>query len=107
MQTKLSLFFSFCLGVAASLCCLPALLFLLFGFSFGIGAEFLTPYRPLLILLSLLCFALYFYFGILKCDCKNSCINSSKKLKLISGLFLFVILLVVLFYPEILGWLYG
>ncbi|MBD5166118.1 aryl sulfotransferase [Helicobacter sp.] len=104
MKAKLGLILSFCVGVAASLCCLPALLFLLFGFSFGIaGVEILAPYRLILSLLSLLCFILYFYFGILRCDCTKSC----KRKRGISGFLWLFVLLCILFYPEILGWFYA
>ncbi|RDU63418.1 MULTISPECIES: aryl sulfotransferase [Helicobacter] len=103
MKAKIGLIVSFSLGVLASICCLPALLFLLFGFSFGIaGVEFLAPYRLILSVLSCLCFVLYFYFGILKCDCAKTC----KRKKSVSGFFWLLVLFCILFYPEILGWFY-
>ncbi|MDE5925816.1 MAG: aryl sulfotransferase [Helicobacter sp.] len=103
MKAKLGLILSLCVGVVASICCLPALFFLLFGFSFGIaGVEFLAPYRLIFSVLSCLCFTLYLYFGILKCDCAKTC----KRKKGISGFLWLLVLLCILFYPEILGWVY-
>lgn len=98
---------AFLSALAATTCCLPALLFLLFGLSFGGMSflEYLTPFRIPLSLLSLIFLGLSWY----RYRRKNVvCCAARKQTKIISvyGL-IAIVLLALLTYPEWLGWWLG
>ena len=90
-------------AIGATLCCLPALLFLLFGtsFSFLSWTQNLYEYRTPLSVVAVICFVIsgvaLFYSNL-----------SYKKKKWILIYILFgVILLLLLTYPELLGEIYA
>ncbi|NLK65950.1 MAG: aryl sulfotransferase [Campylobacteraceae bacterium] len=100
---------AFTSAILATSCCLPALVFLLFGSSFAALSVFepLTKYRWVLSAISFLFFVLFVYFKFIK---KCSSCEITKKSKLKSAVMLFIAFLVfvfILFYPEILGWVYA
>ncbi|WP_418185323.1 aryl sulfotransferase [Aliarcobacter vitoriensis] len=89
-------------ALLSTLCCLPALLFLFFGITSGV-LVFLTTLEftrvPLAILaIMFFCFAIYNFRKKISCSC-------SKKDKIVQyiliGIF-FILILTLLFYPEIL-----
>ena len=93
-------------AVAATFCCLPALLFLIFGASFSIfsGAEALEGYRAPLSALALFCFALSAFFFFKK---SRACsLQSGRKKWILIYVLLGALLAFMLTYPEILGELY-
>lgn len=104
MQKKILLFFSYAFGFLATSCCLPPLVFLLFGFGISFSVtEALEPYRWYLSALAIGCFLLYSWY--FRKDCKQACkIDSKRK---IVYFILGICLGLVLFYPEILGWFYA
>lgn len=94
-------------ALAATLCCLPALLFLIFGASFSIfsGAEALEGYRAPLSALALFCFALSAFFFFKK---PRACsLQSGRKKWILIYVLLGALLAFMLTYPEILGGLYA
>ena len=94
-------------AVAATFCCLPALLFLIFGASFSIfsGAEALEGYRVPLSVLALFCFALSAFFFFKK---PRTCsLQSGRKKWILIYALLGALLAFMLTYPEILGGLYA
>ena len=94
-------------AVAATFCCLPALLFLIFGASFSIfsGAEALEGYRAPLSTLALFCFALSAFFFFKK---SRACsLQSRRKKWILIYVLLGALLAFMLTYPEILGGLYA
>ena len=94
-------------AVAATFCCLPALLFLIFGASFSIfsGAEALEGYRAPLSALALFCFALSAFFFFKK---PRACsLQSRRKKWILIYALLGALLAFMLTYPEILGGLYA
>ena len=94
-------------AVAATFCCLPALLFLIFGASFSIfsGAEALEGYRAPLSVLALFCFALSAFFFFKK---PRACsLQSRRKKWILIYALLGALLAFMLTYPEILGGLYA
>ena len=103
-KERIFLALAYLFSVLATLCCLPALMFLLFGFSFGIlGADLLSAYRvPLSVV------AVGFFVGYLwnfqKCK-KGICENKTKAR--IFQIFTGILLVFILFYPEIIGWFYA
>ena len=86
-------------AVLATTCCLPPLLFLLFGVSFGFlsFAESLSPFRIPLSLFSLL--ILWFSWRSYKAQCLTCNLQKRKVYAWIYATVLGVILLVLL-YPE-------
>lgn len=105
MRQALPLLLSLSSAFMATLCCLPALLFLLFGtsFSFLSFASNLYEYRILFTIISLVCFAFWAVF-VFKKD--KSCDIKFKKNKAYVLIFAFFVLNFILFYPEILGYFY-
>ena len=94
-------------AIGATLCCLPALLFLLFGtsFSFLSWTQNLYEYRVPLSIVAVICFVIS---GITLFYKPKSCNLSYKKKKWILIYILFgVILLLLLTYPELLGEIYA
>ena len=94
-------------AVAATFCCLPALLFLIFGASFSIfsGAEALEGYRVPLSALALFCFALSAFFFFKR---PRTCsLQSGRKKWILIYALLGALLAFMLTYPEILGELYA
>ena len=94
-------------AVAATFCCLPALLFLIFGASFSIfsGAEAFGDYRAPLSALALFCFALSAFFFFKK---PRACsLQSGRKKWILIYALLGALLAFMLTYPEILGGLYA
>ncbi|QCD52881.1 mercuric transporter MerT family protein [Campylobacter sp. RM16192] len=94
---------------AATLCCLPALVFLIFGATFSLlgseAIESLTALRPYFTALALICFVASGFYMFKKqksCDIKNR----SKKWVLIYIL-LAVFVIILLSYPEVLGAFYA
>ncbi|MGG7047881.1 MULTISPECIES: aryl sulfotransferase [unclassified Campylobacter] len=91
----------------ATLCCLPALLFVLFGtsFSFLSFLEPLSQYRTIFTMLSLVSFGVsifYIFFN------QNTCsLDSRRKRWYVIYALLGFLLVILLFYPEILGELYA
>ncbi len=103
-KEKIFLALAYIFGVVATLCCLPALLFLLFGFSFGfLGVEFLSAYRLPLSVVALGFFGAYLW-NFQRCK-KNLC--QSKVKAAIFQISCALLLVFVLFYPEILGVFYA
>lgn len=105
MRNKILLLFAYIFGGLATLCCLPPLIFLLFGLGISLSiGDALEPYRWYLSALAILCFLLYLkYF---QKTCKMQTCTRNPKLKwvhFILGFFLGAIL----FYPEFLGWFYA
>lgn len=94
-------------AVAATFCCLPALLFLLFGSSFGLLSVLapFEPYRPILTLVALVFFAVFVWARFFRKSCSLSARVSKRQVVLL--IVAFFALLVLLFYPEILGVLYN
>lgn len=84
----------------ATACCLPPLLFLLFGISFGFLSflEVLIPWRLPLSLLSL--FILYLSWRAYRQKC-STCKLSKQKNYLGFYIALLVVIIVILGYPEI------
>ena len=94
-------------AIAATFCCLPALLFLIFGASFSIfsGAEAFGDYRAPLSALALFCFALSAFFFFKK---PRACsLQSGRKKWILIYALLGALLAFMLTYPEILGGLYA
>lgn len=94
-------------AIGATLCCLPALLFLLFGtsFSFLSWTQNLYEYRIPLSIVAVICFVIS---GVALFYKPKSCNLSYKKKKWILIYILFgVILLLLLTYPELLGEIYA
>jgi len=99
--------FSVISAVAATLCCLPALVFLLFGASFAFLGVFepLGAYRAYFTVFAIVFFVLFsFYFFKKKVACP---IKKVRTRRLIFYIFLFLILVFLLSYPEILGSFYA
>ena len=95
-------------ALAATLCCLPALLFLLFGASFSLlsseAIESLTELRPYFTALAAICFAastFYFFKKPKSCDLANR-----RKKWIFIYVFLAVFVIILLSYPEVLGKIY-
>ncbi|WP_445142226.1 aryl sulfotransferase [Campylobacter sp.] len=93
----------------ATLCCLPALVFLIFGATFSLlsseAIESLSALRPYFTALALICFAasgFYLFKKQKSCDIKN---RGKKWIFVYVLLALFVIIL--LSYPEVLGAFYA
>lgn len=104
-KEKIFLALAYIFGVLATLCCLPALVFLLFGFSFGfLGAEFLSAYRVPLSIVAVGFFTAYVWYFQKSCK-KGVCKNGAKSA--IFQILCAFVLIFILFYPEILGWLYA
>lgn len=94
-------------AIAATLCCLPALLFLIFGASFSIfsGIEAFAAYRALLSILAVVCFVSSLVFFLRR---PRSCpLGASRKKWFAIYVLLGFLLALLLFYPEILGELYA
>ncbi|MFL1706438.1 aryl sulfotransferase [Campylobacter sp. MOP7] len=92
---------------AATLCCLPALVFLIFGSTFTLFGftEQLSEFRGILSILALVCLTLsIFYF--FKKDRSCSLKKTGKKWLLIY-VFLAVFVFILLSYPEVLGAIYA
>lgn len=92
---------------AATLCCLPALIFLVFGSTFTLFgfAEQLSQFRWILSLLALVCFGLSaFYF--FKKD-KSCSLKKTGKKWLLVYIFLAIFVFILLSYPEVLGAIYA
>lgn len=90
-------------AVVATFCCLPALLFLLFGTSFGL-LSILAPfkkYRVALSVLAILFFAVFVWTQFFRKSCSLNKNLRRRNLMLVVVAFLGLMLL--LFYPEILG----
>lgn len=101
------LLISFASAFMATLCCLPALLFLIFGFSFtAFGfAENLAEFRTLLSVISVICFMLWAFYVFKK---QKSCpLNRSYKKLALVCLILAIFIGFLLSYPEILGAIYA
>ncbi|CAM5191217.1 hypothetical protein OURE66S_03153 [Oligella ureolytica] len=100
------LFGAFGSAVAATLCCLPALLFLLFGSSFGLLAIVapLEKYRLLLSLLAFVCFAVFVWAKFYRKSCGLRQGLKGRSWWLVSLAFLALMLL--LLYPEMIGVFY-
>lgn len=104
-KEKFCLALAYIFSVLATLCCLPALVFLLFGFSFGIlGAEFLSTYRVPLSVVAVGFFVAYLWNFQKSCK-KGVCKNKAKSriFQISAG----TLLAFILFYPEIIGWFYA
>ncbi|OPA77895.1 hypothetical protein BFG04_02970 [Campylobacter pinnipediorum subsp. pinnipediorum] len=101
------LFFSIGTGILATLCCLPALLILVFGvsFSFLSNFDFLTEYRVFFTIISLLLFVLWTFLFLKGKKSFCSVFTCSKKI-ILNYLIILLLFLLLLFYPEILGFLY-
>lgn len=102
-SSKFWLLGAFAGAVGATFCCLPALLFLLFGSSFGLLVLLapLEAFRPLLTVLALLSFAFFVWARFFRKSCAlNKRFNARS---LIFVILAFLGLLLLLFYPEILG----
>ncbi|MDA3049187.1 aryl sulfotransferase [Campylobacter sp. JMF_02 ED1] len=91
----------------ATLCCLPALLFLLFGVSFSALSftDELARFRPIFTAISIVFYITSLYFVLFR---KNSCVIGAGRKKwyfiyILSGILIFLLL----FYPEILGRFYA
>ncbi|WP_169754567.1 aryl sulfotransferase [Campylobacter curvus] len=91
----------------ATLCCLPALLFLLFGtsFSFLSWTQGLYEYRTLFSVLALVSFVLCGIFIFYKP--KSCALGVGRKKWLFIYIISGAIVLCLLFYPEILGKFYA
>lgn len=97
---------AFASAFVATFCCLPALLFLIFGTSFGL-LSILAPLEKLRFLFSVLALASFAVFIWARFYRKHCGINrglKGRRLGFVVAVFLGLILL--LFYPEILGFLY-
>ena len=95
-------------AIAATFCCLPALLFLIFGASFSLlsseAIESLTELRPYFTALAAICFAasaFYFFKKPKSCDIANR-----RKKWIFIYVFLAVFVIILLSYPEVLGKIY-
>lgn len=103
-KERIFLALAYIFGVVATLCCLPALLFLLFGFSFGIlGADLLSAYRVPLSVVAVGFFGAYLW-NFQRCK-KNLCQNKVRAA--IFQMSCALLLVFILFYPEILGVFYA
>ena len=93
-------------AVVATFCCLPALLFLLFGSSFGLLAIFapLEKFRLLLTALSLLCFCVFIWARFYRKRCRVD--KDLRARGLFFAILAFLGLILLLFYPEIVGVFY-
>lgn len=100
------LFGAFGSAVVATFCCLPALLFLLFGSSFGLLAILgpLEKYRLVFSLLAFLCFAFFVRARFFRKSCGLR--QGLRGRSLVWVVIAFVGLLLLLFYPEIVGVFY-
>ncbi|MDD2384260.1 MAG: mercuric transporter MerT family protein [Sulfurospirillaceae bacterium] len=89
----------------ATACCLPPLLFLLFGISFGFLGflETLTPFRIPLSLLSL--GILYLSYRAYSQECLTCRLEKRKKNRIIYGIVLGIIVMMLL-YPEVANLLF-
>ena len=104
-KEKIFLALAYLFSVLATLCCLPALVFLLFGFSFGfLGADLLSAYRVPLSVLAVGFFVAYLWNFQKSCK-KGVCKNKAKSriFQISAG----ILLVFILFYPEIIGWFYA
>lgn len=93
-------------ALAATFCCLPALLFLVFGTSFGLLslAAPLAPLRWLLTALALISFGVYVWARFFRKGCRLGVSPAMRRRRTVMVVVAFVVLLAVLFYPEVLGW---
>lgn len=105
-SSEIWLFGAFSSAVVATFCCLPALLFLLFGSSFGLLSIVapLEKFRPLFSVLALLSFGIFIWVGFFRKSCGLN--RGLRGRRLVSVLVAFLGLMLLLFYPEILGALY-
>src|SRR5574344_776565 len=89
-------------ALLSTLCCLPAFLFLFFGVSSGVLGFFTTlEYsRVPLAILSLIFFLIAIYNFRKKISC--SCSKKDRKKQYILFSLFFILILALLFYPEIL-----
>ncbi|WP_249317596.1 aryl sulfotransferase [Campylobacter mucosalis] len=90
-----------------TLCCLPVLLFVLFGtsFSFLSFLEPLSEFRLIFTMFSLICFALSIFFIFFN---QNTCAVGQRRKRWIFIYLLFAFLMIILLaYPEILGEFYA
>lgn len=92
-------------ALMATACCLPPLLFLLFGVSFGFLSflEALTPFRIPLSLLSLA--ILYLSYRSYRFQCLTCNVVKRKRNTLIYAL-MFVVIMGLLIYPEVAQFLF-
>lgn len=92
-------------SLASTICCMPALLVLLFGFNISLRfLDFLSPYRVPLTVLSLI-FLLFFLASNLSMQKNCRSCNPSPRFKYSHISFTFMVL-ILLFYPEILVWFF-
>ena len=97
---------AFVSALVATFCCLPALLFLLFGSSFGLLAILgpLEKYRVVLSVLALLCFVIFIWARFYRASCELN--RGLRGRSLVLVLIAFFALSLLLFYPEIIGAFY-
>ena len=96
-------------AAVATMCCLPALVFLIFGASFSLlsseAIESLTELRPYFTALAVICFVLSGVYFLKK---PKACgIGVKRKKRLLIYAFLAFLVIVLLSYPEILGAFYA
>lgn len=95
-------------AAAATICCLPALVFLIFGATFtllsGEAIDNLTTLRPYFTAFAIICFtvsAFYFFKKPKACSVENR-----RKKWIFIYVFLAFFVIILLSYPEILGKIY-
>lgn len=93
---------AFISALLATACCLPALLFLLFGLSFGFLSflESLTPFRVPLTLLSLLILYLSYRAHRQK---NNTCNPQKRRYFLMLYTVILGVIMMILLFPELSG----
>ena len=94
-------------SLAATLCCLPALLFLIFGasFSFLSWADALSDFRGVFSAFGVACFAASVFFAFR--PAKSCDLGCARKKRILIYVLLAILLGFLLFYPEILGSFYA
>ena len=94
-------------SLAATLCCLPALLFLIFGasFSFLSWADALSDFRGVFSAFGVACFAASTFFAFR--TAKSCGLGCAHKKRIVIYVLLAILLGFLLFYPEILGSFYA
>lgn len=93
-------------AVMATLCCLPALLFLLFGATFSL-LSFLNPLVDFRLEFSIIAVLFFILWGILIFKGAKNCDLKARKRTKFLAIFYLVLLVFLLLYPEILGYFYA
>lgn len=93
-------------AIMATLCCLPALIFLLFGTTFSL-LSFFTPLVDFRLEFSIIAVLFFILWGFLIFKGLKNCDLKTKRRTKILAVSYLVLLVFLLFYPEIFGYFYA